>query len=197
MFDTEVIFSGEGVSEADFDLSQHLVTAALGYRVDDRWSLQLALGAVVTGELVSHDSGARYAVDPGPVVALQGSAQILGKNPNNLILQATLTLGASFVSTSPRGASADNSASLVAIDARLSLNFGATLFDRWTPYLFARAFGGPILWSQGGTDLGGTDRYHYALGVGTSIALPERVALFVDWAFLGERSLAAGASVGF
>ena len=69
---------------------------------------------------------------------------------------------------------------------------------RFTPYLVARAFGGPIWWRIDGELVRGTDLYKYQFGGGFSFALPSRALdVFVEGIGLGERGLAAGLGTGF
>ena len=64
-----------------------------------------------------------------------------------------------------------------------------------TPYVVARAFGGPIAWRIDTASKTGTDAYHVQLGGGVSALLFRRVDLFVEGIPLGERGVSAGLGV--
>lgn len=77
------------------------------------------------------------------------------------------------------------------IDVRAAVAAGYTFFERLTPYLTARAFGGPVFWrKQVGTDL-----YHVQLGAGVVLGLPAGFDLSVEVIPLGEQRVFGG--VGF
>lgn len=52
-------------------------------------------------------------------------------------------------------------------------------------------------WAVDGSDVTGTDVHHYALGIGGNIAVAQGFDIFAEEAYLGERSLSAGASLSF
>ncbi|MFT5433014.1 MAG: hypothetical protein ACI9OJ_003719 [Myxococcota bacterium] len=83
--------------------------------------------------------------------------------------------------------------SLTALDVRAGGTVGWTLGGVFSPHVAVRLFGGPIFWRYEDEDVAGTDRWHFQLATGASLALPESFSVFFDWSFLGERSLWAGA----
>jgi hypothetical protein len=95
------------------------------------------------------------------------------------------------------GASGAQRSRLASFDARFSLTVGRTLWQRATPYLAARAFGGPIFFRRDGEATTGTDRYHYQAALGLLVALPAGLDLSAEWAPIGERRLMGGVGVSF
>ncbi len=83
-----------------------------------------------------------------------------------------------------------------AIDARLGATVGKTFFDRVSPYAALRAFGGPVIWTEGDTTRSGTDRYHVQLAGGAALLL-DPVDVFVEGAPLGEQAVSAGLGLRF
>jgi hypothetical protein len=169
--------------------------AIFGRRLGERNVVQLAVGAVADGEL--RGEGSVYDVEPGFLISVSAARRFLGDDLP--FLTVGFTYGMSFASTSellPNGREGET-ASLSASDARMSLLFGYTVWDRWSPYLAARGFGGPVRWERAGEDRTGSDRHHYALGFGSSVALPEAFTLTFEATAVGERTLAWALTKGF
>lgn len=173
-------------------LSEQSAVATLGYYLSGDTVLRASVGAVLNGEL--ERSSAHYDLDPGWLVVLGASTRWRLGDGRRWFATGSVTAGVSATSTAaPDGARAD----LRAWDLRVGGAAGATLADRFSPYLLARVFGGPVEWSVDGDDVLGTDRYHVQLGAGMSVALPAGVSALVDLSALGERSASLGASVVF
>jgi hypothetical protein len=75
--------------------------------------------------------------------------------------------------------------------------FGHSFAGIWNPYVVGRVFGGPVHWNIDGADVVGSDRHHYAIGLGGSISLGSSVDLVAEGAFFGERSFVLGMSYSF
>lgn len=86
---------------------------------------------------------------------------------------------------------------MLALDVRASVLAGKTFFQAFTPYLVARAFGGPVFWKYRGEDQVGGDQYHFQLGAGAIVSLPERFDVFVEGIPLGERAGVVGLGYSF
>ena len=67
-------------------------------------------------------------------------------------------------------------------------------FGSVSPYLLARAFGGPVSWTLGGMDVTGGDTSKFQLGAGASVSTASGLSLLIDVSALGERSVSLGAS---
>lgn len=182
------------VSRLSFDgqldalLTQHAAMATVGYRVLEQTSIQLNLGGVLAGDL---RAGADYSITPGPLLSGQISRQWL--DPGRAFLVTSLSFGFSAARAKDE---ADQSGAFWATDARLSAVFGYRLGEHFSPFLFARAFGGPISWEAGSETLSGSDRNHYALGAGLIVRASGGRLSFAGSA-LGERSISLGLSWEF
>ncbi len=163
-----------------------------GRRFGDRFTLLLTTGAVLEGELSGE--GHTYDIAPGFLASLTGAYRVLG-GPGKLgFATVTLGYGMSFAKTREVGGAREHE-SLSASDARLGALGGVTLFDALSPYAAARLFGGPVSWHQLGRDRTGSDRHHYALGFGASLAVAPSLSLSAEAILLGERTLSAGFSL--
>lgn len=172
-------------SEMTFELTEQAVTAFAGYSSPEGWSVRGSAGAIVDGKL---DAGAgAHDFAPGVVVAVGASRQ--------------WTRGSWFV-TGSAGLSvataathlASESARFVAGDVRGGAIAGRTFAKIVSPYVLARAFGGPVLWAVDGADVTGTDTRHFQLGAGLSAATPIGLTFVVDVSVLGEQAASLGAS---
>jgi hypothetical protein len=164
------------------------VTVSVERRVGDRWTLGGAVGSTTTGTLDAY--GQAFALSPGPLVAFTASFRVLDEGTVAPFVLLTGALGASLSWTSPGGQS------MSAFDARLGVAAGKTIAHVVTPYLVARAFGGPILWNAGGASVVGTDVYHYQLGAGVVVRLG-RFDLLVEGVPLGEQAIVGGGGMAF
>jgi hypothetical protein len=70
---------------------------------------------------------------------------------------------------------------------------GKTFARLIRPYLAFRAFGGPVIFSDGDVTLLGTDRYHVQAALGLSAVLPRGFDAFAEIAPGPERAVAFGA----
>ncbi len=173
------------------DLRQSAVTAIAGYAWPSRISVRAALGAVLGGTL--EGDGRTFDLGAG-IVGSVGVARQWASPP--WFVAGSASLGVSRTTTREQLAGGMQSAreSLFAADARLGVTAGRT-FGVVSPYLLARAFGGPVLWSRDGSDTRGTDTHHFQLGVGASVSIGSRATLIVDLAALGERAASLGIAV--
>lgn len=184
--DTRLVFSSGG-SSVDASFEKYAVMASLERRLGDRWTLGGGLGSTLAGTLDAN--GVASTVSPGPLGALTASFRPLDEGAIAPFVLLTASLAASLSWTTPPGNGA--TASLTAFDARLGVAAGKTIADVVTPYVLARAFGGPVLWSIGGASATGTDAYHYQLGGGVTVRAG-RVDLVAEGVPLGERSVVVG-----
>lgn len=150
------------------------------------------MGAILDGEL--RGQGSTYDIGPGFLASLTGAYRVVGGPGKLPFLTLTLGYGMSFTEAHEIDGAREDEA-LMASDARLGVLFGVTLFDFWSPYLAARAFGGPVNWQRRGEDRVGSDRHHYAIGVGSSFAVAPTLSLTLEAIPVGERSYGAGFSL--
>ncbi|HEX8791157.1 MAG TPA: hypothetical protein VF765_09445 [Polyangiaceae bacterium] len=165
----------------DASFAKYAVMASLDRRLGDRWTLGGGIGTTVTGDI--DVNGVTSTVSPGPLGAITASFRPLDEGS----VAPFVLLSASMAASLSRAASS----SLSAFDLRLGVAAGKTIADVVTPYVLARAFGGPVFWSIGGASATGTDAYHYQVGAGLSVSLG-RVDLVAEGVPLGERAVVVG-----
>jgi hypothetical protein len=149
-----------------------------------------SLGAVLGGELTG--DGRRHDIGAGVVGAIGVSRQ-WARGPWFVTGSATFS-GSRVTSTEATPGAATEP--LLALDGRLGAIAGRRL-DVVSPYLLARAFGGPVMWTVDATDVTGSDVHHYQLGAGASVTTAGGLSLVVDVSALGERAASLGASMRF
>jgi hypothetical protein len=164
------------------DEERHASLATLDYRPNRKVTLQAGAGVLLGGHIMA--AGARFDFAPGFVSALGASFRIV--DAKAAIPFVLLTAQLSYPSTLTGGVAYN------ALDIRAGVATGWTLLDILTPYVVARAFGGPVFWRYQGDAVTGTDVYHYQAGAGLSLLLGRRVDLFVEGVPLGELGVAAG-----
>lgn len=187
---------GAFTSELRFDddsepsITETSLVASGGYRWGKGWSVRLAAGAVLGGSLELGDS--THDVAPGWLVVAGVSRNVTFAG--RWFVSGSVTAGVSSTRTREDAPGAMD-ARLSAGDVRLGVIAGVTLWERLSPYLLARAFGGPVMWTLGGEDITGSDQHHYQLGAGASASLPWwNASVLVDGSVLGERALSIGVS---
>jgi hypothetical protein len=173
-FRTLLLFSDENRR-----LEQLAVSAALEFRVNEKISLVGAGGALIMGTLGG------VPTTPGAVGSLGLSVLVLEQGTWSPFLQVSGSLAVSTM----RAADLN----YVAIDFRAGLACGWTLWERFTPYAVARAFGGPVFY---GSAIG-TDAYHVQLGAGFVVGLPAGFDLSAEIIPLGEQRVTAGIGFSF
>jgi hypothetical protein len=175
--------------EGTFDLREYAITAFAGYSSASGWSLRASLGALVDGSL--EDEMGLHDIEPGIVGGLGASKQWqLGDG----YWFVTGSAGISIAAASTQQAGAANDEGLVAGDVRVGAIAGRTFAKLWSPYLLARAFGGPVSWAIDGNDTTGSDTRHFQLGAGLSVVTSFGLTIVVDVSALGEQAASLGAS---
>jgi len=185
--DTTLVFT----DDQHLDLRQSAVTAIAGYAWPSRVSVRAALGVLAGGSL--DGEGRTFDLGTGVVGSL-GVARQWARPP--WFVTGSAGLGVSRASTRENLAAGMQGArvSLTAIDARGGITAGRT-FGPVSPYLLARAFGGPVFWTWDGRSTTGSDIHHFQLGAGASLAIGARATVLVDLAALGERAASLGLAV--
>ena len=166
----------------------------------------IGAGGIAGGALVH--GAARDSIGPG----FAGDVGIAGRVYDGKgwlpFLQLTATLSVTHMGTrtddkgtrtdgsaSPAGASSQN---FTAGDLRVGVIAGETFAEVFSPYVTARAFGGPVAWRYDGDAVTGTDLYKYQVGGGLSLALfQRRLDVFAEAIAFGERGVAAGVGTTF
>lgn len=198
---TTILFLG-GDRRADMTRHAAFVAAELplSRAASSSFALQIGAGGIGNGTLTANATATQpvrtYDMGPG-FSAFTGLAwRVLdAKDDWTPFIHLTATLSFSHAATR----SAISNDRYTAVDFRFGAIVGKTLGDSGiTPYIAARAFGGPIFWTLDGGSVTGTDLYKYQLGGGLSVALFDRkLDIFAEGIGLGERGLAAGIGTTF
>ena len=205
-FTSTTILFGEGRRA---DLTRHAILGSVQIPLTRSGSLSALIGAggVAGGTLVH--GAARDTIGPGFAGFTGIAARVVDGRGALPFVQLTATLSAThaLTRTDDQGTRTDGTTSpgalpatprFTALDVRLGAVAGKTFADVFTPYVTARAFGGPITWRFDGADVTGTDLYKYQLGGGLSLALfDRRIDVFAEGIALGERGIAAGIGTTF
>ena len=191
------------------DLTRHAVLGAVQIPLSRSGALsgQIGAGGIAGGTLVH--GAARDTIGPGFAGFVGIAGRVVDGRGALPFVQLTATISSThaLTRTDERGTRTDGSTGtgarpetprFTAFDLRVGAIAGKTFGDVFTPYVTARAFGGPIYWRLDGNDVTGTDLYKYQLGGGLSLALfDRRLDVFAEGIALGERGLAAGIGTTF
>ena len=189
MFDTTIRFDGD----RDVDVTMSTASLSGGWIINDRWTVRASAGAIFDGELETAD-GTIHAVDSGGLAGVGAEYRAVPGEAGALFVDLSLSLGWSWTRTEAGGGSGQEDYS--AADARLGVRSGWNIGDRFFPFLALRAFGGPVNWRLDGEDVSGSDIHHYQAALGAA-ALIGRVAVFAEYAGLGEKAFSAGLSTSW
>ncbi len=188
VFGTDLSFGdGQGAF-----IERRAATASLSYRYSDKITLQGGAGATLGGRFVY--DGAHFSLDPGWIASFAATWKIVGDKRGDAFLLAG---GAAAVSGGATRDAADHTEEMYAVDLRVSVMAGKTFFDVLSPYVVLRAFGGPLLWRYRGEDRVAGDQYHFQVGAGLLVALPEHFDVFAEGVPLGERAAVVGLGYSF
>ncbi|MEM9489465.1 MAG: hypothetical protein AAGC55_09990 [Myxococcota bacterium] len=179
--------------EQDLDFDQRALTLSFGRSMPSGWTFTGSLGSVFGGELAVTDSERTFDMGTGLVVAASASRRWTFGTSESWFVIGSGAAGFATTSTAEAGVMTED-VQFSAVDVRFGAIAGRTLFDAWSPYVLSRVFGGPVLWSLDDTDITGSDRHHYQLGVGSSVTTPFGLSVVIDVAVLGERSASLGAT---
>jgi len=187
---------GAFVSELRFDnnatasILQHATHASVELDVSDRWTVQLAAGALLGGRLWGEVG--EYHFTPGASGTVGASYRVVGGERATPFFLLSASLSASVAGTQ---ADSDGArAAWGAADFRVGALVGKTFFNALSPYLTVRAFGGPIFWQLPEGTRVGSDQHHFQVGLGAVFAPHPRLQLFVELIPLGERRVSGGLS---
>jgi hypothetical protein len=164
--------------------------ATLTYAPTSRVALEASAGAALGGKLTLPDGSHEFS--PGSVFSVGASWRVVDGRPF-VILTSLL----SFTESTTRTNAAGSPVGYEAFDLRLGGIVGTTLWNRFSPYALARAFGGPVYWRYEGSPVTGTDTHHFQLGAGFALGITRRFDLFVEGVPLGEQAVAAGFGLAF
>ena len=138
---------------------------------------------------------ATYSLSPGPLGVVTASFRPVDEGGARPFVVVAGSFGASLLWTKLNNGN-ETSDSMTALDGRLGVAAGKTIGGVASPYVLARAFGGPVLWTYQGASSSGTDVYHYQLGAGLVVRSGAFDAV-VEGVPLGERAIVAGMGLAF
>ena len=190
------------------DLTRHAVFGQLQLPLTKSGAVTGIVGAggIAGGELIH--GAARDTLGPGFSGALGVAGRVYDGKGWIPFLQLTATLSVTHMGTrtddagtrtdGTRSPAGPSSPKFTAGDLRVGFIAGKTFGDVFTPYVTARAFGGPVAWRFDGEAVTGTDLYKYQAGGGLSVALfRRRLDVFAEGIAVGERGVAAGVGTTF
>lgn len=176
----------------NMDIVQHTVSAGVTWLAGNNWSFRAGLGAILAGNLGS--GAGQHEFLPGALASFTANWRTLTSQGARPFVDLSGSLAGSWSQTEFSGEGSDT---WLALDARVGVRAGWLLWQRLSPYLHARAFGGPAVWYGGGDEPAtGTDIYHYQVGAGLSLFL-DGWGLYAEASPLGEQSYFGGASLYF
>ena len=185
-FDTVLDFGSEG----EYDVEMTTVQLSLARSIGPRRTLRLVAGGILDGSL-QNGSRPEHDVTSGGLLALGLEHRVRPGRGWTPSIDLSGSFGLSWAATSTAEPAGDTD--YFAGDLRLGALCGWSPVRNVTTYGAVRVFGGPVSWQVEGRDATGTDKYHFQVGGGASVALGA-AALFAEIDFLGERALSAGIS---
>jgi hypothetical protein len=159
------------------------VTISLDRRLSKEWNFAVALGSVLAGRLETATEA--HFIEQGAVGSIAFSRTFLeakGALPF-LIVSASLTASYNPTRAGP----------YIGTDIRAAGTLGWTLWDRFSPYLSARLFGGIAAWRQRIY----SDQWHFQVGAGFVVGLPGGFDFNAEFIPLGEQRFSAGVGYSF
>jgi hypothetical protein len=184
-FRSTLVFSGTEQQKVE----QLAAALSFDWRVSERVTLVVGAGAVPFASVGGVEG-------PGGVVSLGVSLLALEQGQYTPFIMGAFSLSASRLALTknvivPAGEALGVPNPMTAVDGRLALTIGYTFWERFTPYIVGRVFGGPVFYgSKTGTDL-----YHYQVGAGFVVGLPLGFDVSGEIIPLGEQRFSV--SIGY
>jgi hypothetical protein len=183
------------LSGHDTDIREAATTVTLDANVAERVTLQGGLGAVLAGRL--DVDGTRHDVLPGWIVTGAVAYRVYDGDGAAPFVLLSASLGFASARTRQQDVVDPPTATLTSVDFRVGVAVGWTIAGSLSPYLAARAFGGPVSWTLAGQTVSGGDRYHYQVGAGLAVRFARRLDAYIEAAPLGEKRASLGVGVSF
>lgn len=177
------------------DETRHIAFASLDYMATPTWTFEGGVGSILGGALRS--AASEYKLSPGLLVSAGAAWRVLEADVARPFVVVTAQLAFVTSSTKDQASPSADSVHYTAADGRLGVSAGWPLWQTLTPYVLARAFGGPVFWEYQGVSQTGTDVHHYQIGGGFLLRVARVVDIFVEAVPLGEQGVSAGAGFVF
>lgn len=176
--------------DQEVDVSMTLFSISGAYFFQSGWTVRASVGALLDGSLqptpqTSHDFETGFLASAGVEYSVRPNR---GWAPS---VDLSLFFGGLWTET--LASSGNLKTDYSAYDARLGAMAGWSITGATFGYVAGRVFGGPVNWELGGEEVTGTDINHYQLAVGAAVQIAP-VAIFAEWAPLGEKGWSAGLS---
>lgn len=195
-FESQLRFTGS----RDATLRQQAVALTLDRVLDPRTTLQFGLGASLGGSFLVDGAASAatvaHDVHPGALASVAYAWRIVDDVGYVPFVLLSGSIAAAYARIEERVAGA-GSTGLTSIDFRAGIAVGKTFFHALTPYLVARAFGGPVFARVQGESIVGGDRHHYQLGAGLAVQLSHALDASIEGAPVGERRISVGVGYAF
>lgn len=161
--------------------------------------LSVGAGGVFFGELELPKDllrGGDRSLSPGWIASFAATFRVLkdeGALPY-VLLTASASAMRSAIREAPTelsGSTAGARGSYTGIDLRFGVTVGKTFANVVSPYVAARLFGGPVIWTEQDDELG-SDLYHFQPALGVALVLPAHLDLFAECQPWFERGFTVG-----
>jgi hypothetical protein len=174
------------------DLRSHAASFTVQRALENRSTANFAASVIGGGHLKA--GGRNYELGPGGSLSVSFGREWLDDWRYHTFLSTSFGFSGTIAPTADRFG---QKSIYAAGDVSFSLAVGKTLWNRLSPYLGARVFGGPIWFPAFAGALPGHDPDHHAVSVGAVLTLPQNFEVGVDWALTGARGVTAQTAWSF
>lgn len=183
----------DGTTEVDLEMT---TTSLAGtWRLNDDWTLRAGLGRILEGSL-KPESGTTQEVQPGTLYSLGLEYMVSTGQDLKPFIHATVMFGGSSTTIEDPVAKADGITDYNSSDLRFNARATWIVNRQVFPYISTSFFAGPVNWTLDGSEVVGSDIYHYQTALGAALQLGG-VSVFTEWSGIGEKTLIAGLSYGW
>lgn len=164
--------------------------------ISQRVLISVGAGGVFFGNLTLPPKlrrGRDRSLAPGWIASAAATFRVVDERGNVPYVLLTASAGAMHAATRERPTEQSGvRGAYTGVDLRFGVTIGKTFADVVSPYIAARLFGGPVIWSEEGEDRLGSDLYHFQPAFGLSLLLPEKVDVFAEGQPWFERGFVVG-----
>jgi len=177
--------------ELDVEFEQQAVALTIGKQFGRSWSVAIAVGLILGGELELEDPMREFDIDKGFMSNVQVVRQWTFGAEDKWFVAGEFAGGIGLASSAEEiGEEEIGSERVTGFDVRAGAMAGRDVGEMIRPYLITRGFVGPINWTIDGDKETGTDKFFFQVGAGITVDVPLGFTFGLEGAFLGERRVA-------
>ncbi|MCF7807803.1 MAG: hypothetical protein K9N38_04700 [Candidatus Marinimicrobia bacterium] len=185
---TTLRFSGSD----EVGLQMNTLSLAVAYLLDDRWTLRGGFGRVLSGTL-NPENGSKQEIKPGTLYSAGIEYMALTGQGMLPFVHLSAFQGGTATTIEDPISKPESITDYTSSDLRFSGRATWVVNNMIFPYISSSIFAGPVKWTLNGSEVTGSDIYHYQFALGSAFQF-NRLSVFMEASGIGEKTLISGLS---